>query len=419
MQPCKRFRATAALMITLGMNASMIAPIVMAPLANPAPAVAQTVTFSDVPTSHWASDYIRALVSQNVLAGFPDGTFKPDAPVTRAQFSSMLSAVYRKNPIRSAINFVDVPSNHWAANAIRRSYEMGFLSGYPEGVFLPEQNIPREQVLVSLANGLGYQASQPIDSVLGNYVDANRISNFARSPIAAATEKRMVVNYPSLNYLNPDRNATRAEVAAFLYQALVSEGRVAAIGSPYVVSLQAAPTSYRLAAGTTLPVSYLKDKIVLMPDETLPLTLTVRNAITTTDGRVLIPANSQVKGMLQPSGDKATQFVAQELLWPDGSKQALKAVSNAITTTETIRKGADVGRLLKNTAIGTAAAAAISAVTGDRAIATEELLIGAGAGGLLSLIERFLGRNSIDVLVVQPETNVTLRLTEDLVVSPR
>jgi hypothetical protein len=123
--------------------------------------------------------------------------------------------------------------------------------------------------------------------------------------------------------------------------------------------------------------------------------------------------------MLQPSGDKATQFVAQELLWPDGSKQALKAVSNAITTTETIRKGADVGRLLKNTAIGTAAAAAISAVTGDRAIATEELLIGAGAGGLLSLIERFLGRNSIDVLVVQPETNVTLRLTEDLVVSPR
>jgi hypothetical protein len=90
-----------------------------------------------------------------------------------------------------------------------------------------------------------------------------------------------------------------------------------------------------------------------------------------------------------------------------------------ITTTETVRKGADLGRLLKNTAIGTAAAAAISAVTGDRAIATEELLIGAGGGALLSLIERFLGRNSIDVLVVQPETNLNLTLTDDFVVAAR
>ncbi len=156
-----------------------------------------------------------------------------------------------------------------------------------------------------------------------------------------------------------------------------------------------------------------------MPDETLPVTFNVRNNITTTTGQVLIPAGSQVKGNLRPAGDKATQFVAQEIVMPDGSTRSLKATSSVITTTETVRKGADLGRLLKNTAIGTAAAAAISAVTGDRAIATEELLIGAGGGALLSLIERFLGRNSIDVLVVQPETNLNLTLTDDFVVAAR
>lgn len=414
-----RWKAATALIVTLGMNVTTIAPILVAPLAAPAPAVAQTITFPDVPANHWASDYIRALVGQNILAGFPDGTFRPDAPVTRAEFSAMLRKVYQRNSVRSPISFVDVPSTHWAAGAIQRAYEMGFLSGYPDGIFLPEQNIPREQVLVALANGLNYQSSAPADQVLGNFADSGAISNFARGPIAAATEKRMVVNYPNVGYLNPGRNATRAEVAAFLYQALTSEGRVASINSPYIASAQGTVTDYRIAAGTSIPVTYTKDKIVLMPDEVLPVTFTVRNNITTQTGQILIPAGSQVKGSLRPSGTKATQFVAQELVFPNGSTRTFQASSNAITTTETVRKGADVGRLLKNTAIGTAAAAAISAVTGDRAIATEELLIGAGGGALLSLIERFLGRNSIDVLVVQPETNLNLTLTNDFVVSAR
>ncbi|MBD2553325.1 S-layer homology domain-containing protein [Limnothrix sp. FACHB-708] len=414
-----RWKAAAALLMTFGMNVTTITPMLVAPLAAPAPAVAQTISFPDVPANHWASDYIRALVSQNILAGFPDGTFRPDAPVTRAEFSAMLRKVYQRGSIRSAINFVDVPSSHWAYDAIRRAYEMGFVSGYPDGIFLPEQNIPREQVLVALANGLNYQAAAPTEQVLGNFADSGAISNFARGPIAAATEKRMVVNYPNVSYLNPGRNATRAEVAAFLYQALTSEGRVAALSSPYIANAQTVATNYRIAAGTSLPVSYMKEKILLMPDETLPVTFNVRNNITTTTGQVLIPAGSQVKGNLRPAGDKATQFVAQEIVMPDGSTRSLKATSSVITTTETVRKGADLGRLLKNTAIGTAAAAAISAVTGDRAIATEELLIGAGGGALLSLIERFLGRNSIDVLVVQPETNLNLTLTDDFVVAAR
>ncbi|MGB5970141.1 MAG: S-layer homology domain-containing protein, partial [Spirulinaceae cyanobacterium] len=61
--------------------------------------------------------------------------------------------------------------------------------------------------------------------------------------------------------------------------------------------------------------------------------------------------------------------------------------------------------------------AAISAITGDRAIATEELLLGAGLGALVELIPTFLGLNKVDLLVVNPNTDLNLTLTNDLVVS--
>jgi hypothetical protein len=76
----------------------------------------------------------------------------------------------------------------------------------------------------------------------------------------------------------------------------------------------------------------------------------------------------------------------------------------------------NVGNLLKNAALGTGAAAAIAAVTGDRAIATEELLIGAGAGILATLIPQFLGMNKVDLLVVKPSTNLDLTFSSDLTI---
>ncbi|MEM6503052.1 MAG: S-layer homology domain-containing protein [Cyanobacteria bacterium P01_C01_bin.89] len=412
-------KAIAAVALTLGMNVSTIAPAVMAPFAIAPAASAQTVRFPDVSSNHWAKSYIDALVSQGVLAGFPDGTFRPDAPVTRAQFSSMIQAVYSKSPVRGSTTFADVSNNHWAKNSIQNAYKMGFLSGYPGNIFAPEQNIPREQVLVSLANGLNYQSNAAPSEVLGIYSDQGSISNFARPAIAAATEKGMVVNYPSLSFLNPGRNATRAEVAAFLYQALRSEGRVGAVNSPYIARYNATPQNYRLSAGTNLPVTYARDQIVLMPEDTVPVSFVTASNITTPNGQVLIPRGSQVEGEFRPVDSNSTQFYAQKLIAPDGSERAIAAKSAIIETNQTIRKNsANWGRLARNAAIGTAAAAAISAVTGDRVIATEDLLMGTAAGGIFSLAQRFLGRNSVDVIVVEPETNLNVTLDEDIVITP-
>lgn len=410
-----RWQSGTAAFLALGLAAGTVAPLV-----SIAPAFAQTTTFSDVSSNYWARDFIGELARRDIIAGFPDGTFRPDAPVTRAQFAAMMRKAnneFNKGKERDAIRFVDVPSNYWAYTAIQDAYTTGFLAGYPGNVFRPEQRIPREQVLTSLANGLDYTATQSVSSVLSYYNDSSSISNFARSPIAAATEKGIVVNYPNLKSLNPVRNATRAEVAAFLYQALVSSGDATAINSPYIVNAPQVATDVTIPAGTTIPVNYDREKILVTKDETVPLSMKVAANITTSDGRVLIPAGSTVTGELRPVKDQGgSQFVAQKIVI-NGQEKTINASSNVITTTETVRKGVNVGNLVKNAALGTAAAAAIAAVTGDRAIATEELLIGGGAGVVLNLIQTFLGRNSIDLIAIQPDTDLDLRLNAPLTVT--
>ncbi len=197
--------------------------------------LAQTA-FSDVSSNYWAAQFIQQLSQRGVIAGFPNGTFRPEEAVTRAQFAAMVNKAFPKSQQRQAIKFSDVPSNYWASSAIGQAYSIGFLSGYPGNRFQPNQAIPRQQVLVSLANGLGYTPGGNTESTLKYFNDASKIANYARRPIAAATEKKIVVDYPNVKSLNPTATATRAQVAAFIYQALVSSNQAPAINSPYIVS---------------------------------------------------------------------------------------------------------------------------------------------------------------------------------------
>ncbi|WP_341526487.1 DUF1565 domain-containing protein [Nostoc sp. UHCC 0302] len=194
------------------------------------------VAFKDVPANYWAKAYIEALASQNIIAGFPDGTFKPNDPVTRAQFATIITKALTPPTKRAAIQFRDVKSNFWAYKAIQSAYQSQFVSGYPDGTFKPQQQIPRVQALVSLANGLGLTANN--QNVLSFYTDAAQIPNYAIAPVAAATSRQLVINYPTAKQLNPNREATRAEVAAFVYQALVNAGRAQPIPSSYLVTAQ-------------------------------------------------------------------------------------------------------------------------------------------------------------------------------------
>ncbi|NRB09201.1 MAG: DUF1565 domain-containing protein [Richelia sp.] len=209
-------------------NVDYVASDVEAPPGAP-------VTFKDVPASHWANNYIKALSAKGVIAGFPDGTFKPNDRVTRAQFAAIINKAFTPAAKRTAINFSDVSTRYWGYQAIQTASRGGFLSGYPNKTFKPELQIPRVQVLVSLANGL--ELTAPDQNSLSFYNDASQIPSWAKSPVSAATMKQIVVNYPTVKQLKPKNQATRAEVAAFVYQALVNAGRAEAIPSAYVVKV--------------------------------------------------------------------------------------------------------------------------------------------------------------------------------------
>lgn len=204
----------------------------IAGLINFAPGGA--IAFSDV-QGHWAQQYVQALASRGIITGFPDGTFKPNDPVTRAQFAAIVLKAFAPAPKNAAVNFSDVSSRYWGFAAIQSAARGGFMAGFPGGTFRPEQRIPKVQSLVALSNGLEFGAGDP--SLLSRFQDAASIPTWARSPIAAATQRQIVVNYPTVGQFNPNRDATRAEVAAFIYQALVSAGKAEAISSPYVVGV--------------------------------------------------------------------------------------------------------------------------------------------------------------------------------------
>ena len=198
------------------------------------------VSFSDISEGYWARSFIMELAQRGILTGFPDGKFHPDKPVTRGEFAALLASVFKQNKVRNAISFQDISSNYWAYEGIREAYEMGFLGPISGSQFKPYQSLTRLQILTALTKGLNYTStSSSIEQILGVYSDASAIPAEARSIVAAATEQGIVANYPNTHTCSPNKVATRAEVAAMLYQAMVSKGEATAISSPYIVGKEA------------------------------------------------------------------------------------------------------------------------------------------------------------------------------------
>ena len=79
--------------------------------------------FPDVPAGHWAYQEIETLAKEGVVVGYPDGTFKADSYVDRAEFSTMVikALAQEHSPIKAEIKFLDVPYYHWAYDMIQRA----------------------------------------------------------------------------------------------------------------------------------------------------------------------------------------------------------------------------------------------------------------------------------------------------------
>ena len=112
--------------------------------------------FKDL-TSSWYTPYINAVVKQGLMRGYMDGTFKPNAPITRAEFAQMIMPLDKVNS--AAAPFADV-KGHWAEKAINQAYGNGRIKGYPDGSFRPDGQITRAEAVTICNNFFNRKADK-------------------------------------------------------------------------------------------------------------------------------------------------------------------------------------------------------------------------------------------------------------------
>ncbi|WP_414541311.1 DUF3370 family protein [Nostoc sp. CCY0012] len=212
----------------------------------------RAMAFSDT-QNHWANHCLQQLAERKLITGYPDGSFRPNATVTRAEAAVlMLNAFPDASVQRNAINFKDVPSNHWANQAIASAYQKGFFAGYPGAIFQPHQPIPRAQIVGVLAGAKNYSSvSNPVQTLQQYFDDAAQIPHYAQNAIAQAAINSIVVNYPHVKQLKPQQSATRGEVAALMCRAL----NIYAVPPQYIAGITVHPQEVRRLPGrlNTIP----------------------------------------------------------------------------------------------------------------------------------------------------------------------
>ena len=115
-------------------------------------------TFHDVPKDFWAANYIGYVQQFGIISGYADGSFRPNAPVTRAEFAVIASRFEKLT--EGGKHFTDVPSAHWAAKYIDFAATRGWVTGYADGTFKPENPISRAEVAAVTCRLLERSADQ-------------------------------------------------------------------------------------------------------------------------------------------------------------------------------------------------------------------------------------------------------------------
>ncbi len=162
---------------------------------------------------HWAEGNIKQLVALGAIGGYPDGTFKPDNSITRAEFASILVKAFRLES-HSGEGFADT-AGHWAEEAISTAAYHGVVEGYGDNRFGPDEYITREQMAHMIVKAAKFS---PVMEQL-SFKDQSSISPWARGSLATAVKNGIIKGYPD-NTVRPQGNATRAEAVTVFINAL-------------------------------------------------------------------------------------------------------------------------------------------------------------------------------------------------------
>jgi len=183
---------------------------------------AQTKIFPDVAANHWAAAQIKELSQASVIVGYPDGTFKPDDKVTRAEFASMaIRALGQEHTtVAQPVNFTDISPDFWAYDMIQRALYFELISCPPQGKpFRPDDNVSHSEAVTVAVNALTTEtiSISKAREVLRNYTDLATTPESYLIPAGKAEILNMNVHIPNTPLtLSANKPATRAEIAVLL-----------------------------------------------------------------------------------------------------------------------------------------------------------------------------------------------------------
>lgn len=125
----------------------------------------KTNRYSDVAATSWYNTAVSTLSSMGIITGYPDGTFRPNAAITRAEFAA-IAARFNHDGDKTAAKFSDI-ANHWAKDEISIAYNNGWITGYPDGTFGPQRDITRAETM-TLVNRVLNRQPETEDDLLPN-----------------------------------------------------------------------------------------------------------------------------------------------------------------------------------------------------------------------------------------------------------
>ncbi|MBE7030432.1 MAG: S-layer homology domain-containing protein [Ruminococcaceae bacterium] len=175
-----------------------------------------TKTFTDVPADFWGKDAISQLAAKNVISGYPDGTFRPEGNVTRAEFVKMLTTAFGL-ATAAEIPFADVTTSDWYYNYIRTAYASGIISGGTDGTFNPNGEITREDACVIVyryLSGIGV-----LDATKASFADEGEFASYAADAIATLAGNG-IVNGVGNNRFDGKASINRASCAVLILNCL-------------------------------------------------------------------------------------------------------------------------------------------------------------------------------------------------------
>ena len=165
--------------------------------------------------NHWAERVIEDWVGDGLIRGYPDGSFRPDNPISRAEFMVLVNKAYGFTE-RAEIDFTDVSASDWYYNAIATAVGAGYISGYPDASMQPNSPISRQEVTVVLSK-INDLVKDPVATT--EFVDMDKIASWAKGYVGAVVKEGYMGGYPDRTFKG-ENNITRAEAVVTLNKAM-------------------------------------------------------------------------------------------------------------------------------------------------------------------------------------------------------